>query len=479
MNNPYDPTINNQPTSEQPQANEESTSQAETAPQNDNQSGYAGQGAQSSPYSQPYGQQFTSPYGAYSPAGPQNVQYGGYYGQPVQPQFNPQNNRPYMPAPKPKKPKSPASKGFVIGIGAITIAISLVLSLLVSLSSLPVDNPYFFSVGSDVIIQYAPKNETQVPITNKGIAAYVASVASNAVVEVTTETVETDTYYGQYITEGAGSGVIISTSDSGSYILTCAHVIEDVAKITIKLKDGTVYEADSYICDSESDVGVIKLNVKGLPVATVGQFDEVVVGEDVVAIGNPLGTLGGSVTQGIVSALDRDIIIDGTTYTLLQTNAEINPGNFGGGLFNAKGELIGIVNAKSIGENVEGLGFAIPVSNAIEIMTDLIEKGYVSGRVKLGFELFEIQSEEDITHWLKYSRYFTDYGVYIASSENSQFREGDLLVAINSDKIYSISDVKSALGKYEVGDKVTITVSRIVDNRVRIFNFELTLTEKK
>ncbi len=496
MNNPYDqnPENYNEPQTEQPPVNEEPNPQTEAPKSEQTQSGYQGYTAQNQQYNQnTYNQQYTPPYGEYrqnaqynpnNQYGYQRPQYGGYYGNPgyygreapQAPTYSPYNRQ----QPKPVE-KKPASKGFVIGMLAIALVISFIGNILlcnVMHLDLGNGNLTFFTPG-EVIIQYAPKNETQTPITDKGVSAYVASVAANTVVEVTTETVETDAYYGQYITEGAGSGVIVSTSDNGSYILTCAHVIEGAAKITVKLKDGTVYEADSYICDAESDVGVIKLNVKGFPVATVGNFEEVVVGETVVAIGNPLGTLGGSVTNGIVSALDRDIIIDGTTYHLLQTNAEINPGNSGGGLFNAKGELIGIVNAKSVGENVEGLGFAIPVSDAVAIMTDLIEKGYVSGRVKLGFELFQIQTEEDIRYWFKYYRYFSDYGVYIASAESSDFHEGDLLVAIDGNKIETLADVKALLQEFEVGQTVTVTVSRYVGDKVRIFDYKLTLTEKK
>ncbi len=493
MNNPYDqnPENYNEPQTEQPPVNDEPNPQTEEPKSEQTQSGYQGYTAQNHQYNQnTYNQQYTPPYGEYrqnaqynpnNQYGYQRPQYNGYYGNagyygqqaPQAPTYSPYN-RPQQR----KTEKKPASKGFVIGMLAIALVISFVTNILLCSLFLPYEEVNFFNPG-DVIVQYAPKNEDTPPVTDKGVSAYVASVALNTVVEVTTETVETDAYYGQYITEGAGSGVIISTSDDGSYILTCAHVIEGAAKITVKLKDGTVYEADSYICDAESDVGVIKLNVKELPVATVGNFEEVVVGETVVAIGNPLGTLGGSVTNGIVSALDRDIIIDGTTYHLLQTNAEINPGNSGGGLFNAKGELIGIVNAKSVGENVEGLGFAIPVSDAVAIMTDLIEKGYVSGRVKLGFELFQIQTEEDIRYWFKYYRYFSDYGVYIASAESSDFHEGDLLVAIDGNKIETLTDVKALLQEFEVGQTVTVTVSRYVGNKVKIFDYKLTLTEKK
>ncbi len=499
MNNPYEQNPENKEfKNEQAPVNEEPAPQPEepkSEPSHGANQGYTAQ-AQQPGQSNTYNQQYTPPYGEYrqnaqyaqnnqySYQRPQYGGYNGYYGNPgyygqqasQAPTYSPYN-RPQTPKPE----KKPASKGFVIGMLAIALVISFIGNIfLCAVMHLDPENGNLtlFSPG-EVIIQYAPKNENTTPITDKGVSAYVTSVAANTVVEVTTETVETDAYYGQYITEGAGSGVIVSSTESGSYILTCAHVIDGAAKITVKLKDGTVYDADSYVCDAESDVGVIKLNVKGLPVATVGNFDEIVVGETVVAIGNPLGTLGGSVTNGIVSALDRDIIIDGTTYHLLQTNAEINPGNSGGGLFNAKGELIGIVNAKSVGENVEGLGFAIPVSDAVAIMTDLIEKGYVSGRVKLGFELFEVLTEEDIRYWFKYYRYFSDYGVYIASAESSDFREGDLLVAIDGVKIATLADVKALLQEFEVGQTVTVTVSRYVGNKVKIFDYNLKLTEKK
>ncbi|MBQ7780077.1 MAG: trypsin-like peptidase domain-containing protein [Clostridia bacterium] len=494
MNNPYNQNPeNNEPMTEQNAANAQQAAQQEFPKaepfENNAQAVNQEYSPQNRPYTQSaYNQQYTPNYSEqrqnaqYAQNGYQRPQYNGYYGnagyygqQTPQTPYQ-QANKPQMHAQKPEKKR--ASKGFVIGMMGIALAASFLLNVFTcGIMNLPSSGMSIFT-PADVIIQYAPKNEAATPITDKGVSAYVASIAANSVVEVSTETVETDAYYGQYITEGAGSGVIISTSENGSYILTCAHVIDGAAKITVKLKDGTVYEADSYICDAESDVGVIKLNVNGLPAVTVGNFDEVVVGETVVAIGNPLGTLGGSVTNGIVSALDRDIIIDGTTYHLLQTNAEINPGNSGGGLFNAKGELIGIVNAKSVGENIEGLGFAIPVSDAIAIMTDLIEKGYVSGRVKLGFELFEIQNEEDIRNWFKYYRYFSDYGVYIASAENSNFQEGDLLVAIDGNKITSIADVKALLQEFEVGQTVTVTVSRYVGNKVKIFDYQLKLTEK-
>lgn len=510
MNNPYDPinggyrneneaphTVENNDSSEikrEQQVNNEqpSYSYQNQSAQNNEQYHYYSQnsapyGYSASPsYSAQPNQQYYQPSQNqyHTPPYQKQSANAGYYGGGY---YSPLANSPYaQPYIKEKKKPKSASRGFVITSVCISLVISFFLGIITSSIislSMSDSSPIYNQAGDQVIIQYAPKDEGKPIITDKGISAYVASVAANTVVEVRTETVATDNYYGQYITQGAGSGVIISSTEDGSHIITCAHVIEGATKVTVKLKDGTTYEAESFVCDAESDVGVIKLNVKGLPTAILGDFSKVVVGEEVVAIGNPLGTLGGSVTNGIVSALDRDIIIDGTTYHLLQTNTEINPGNSGGGLFNAEGQLIGIVNAKSSGENVEGLGFAIPIDDAQEIMSDLLEKGYVTGRVKLGFSLFEIQTQDDIRAYFKYSRYFTDYGVYIATSEDPNFCEGDLLVAINdgveNNKIASLADLKALLQKLEVGQTVSITISRINGNKVQLHTFDLTLQEKK
>lgn len=489
MNNPYDPIINGHQSEND--ASSVSQENRESNPSNDysnrsqstasygyfNNSYQSGEGTQQSHQSNQY---------QYYSQGQQSPKYNtSYYGAGYYPPSSPYSSY-HAPRVKEKKQPKPASRGFVITAVTISIIISFFLGIITSAiitTAFPFATYEYSKIGDQVIVQYAPKGEEEPVVTDKGIPAYVASLVSNTVVEVRTETVATDSYFGQYITQGAGSGVIVSSTDDGSHIITCAHVIDGATKVTVKLKDGTTYEAESFVYDTESDVGIIKLNVKGLPTATLGNFDEVAVGEEVVAIGNPLGTLGGSVTNGIVSALDRDIIIDGTTYHLLQTNAEINPGNSGGGLFNAQGHLIGIVNAKSSGDNIEGLGFAIPINEAQTIMSDLLEKGYVSGRVKLGFNLFEIQTQDDIRTYFKYSRYFTDYGVYIAASEDPNFREGDLIVSINdgveNNKIATISDLKAILQKLEVGQTVSVTVSRVLGSKVQLFTYDLVLQEKK
>ena len=391
---------------------------------------------------------------------------------------------PYPPTPAVSQPvKKGASHGFVIGMTCLGMVICLIIgaiggAFLYRAIPASAGTPSPSGSGGTVVIRHET-SETPT-VTDKGSAAYVASVAADTVVEVTTETVVRDSYFGQYVTQGAGSGVIVSSGDNGTYILTCAHVIEKATAVSVKLRDGTEYKSSLTALDTDTDIGIIKIDVSGLPTATVGDFSKVVVGQGVVAIGNPLGELGGSVTDGIISALDRDIMIDGTTYHLLQTNAEINPGNSGGGLFDMEGKLIGIVNAKSSGDNVEGLGFAIPIDDAVRISTQLIENGYVTGRVKIGVSLIEVKSESDVQYWWKYRQYFTDYGVYIVESETDAFETGDRLIALDSITVNSISELKEMLLEHEVGDTVTVTISRLNRNgRAEMKDVQIVLTEKK
>ena len=246
--------------------------------------------------------------------------------------------------------------------------------------------------GSVVVqsVERRPQNLENIPVTSINIPS-VAALTQNSVVEIRTESVTNSLFLRQFVTEGAGSGVIISED---GYIVTNNHVIQDARAITVALHDGTTYEAQLIATDSKMDIGVIKIEASGLTPAILGDSDSLSVGEPVVAVGNPLGQLGGTVTDGIVSALDREIILNNERRNLLQTNAAINPGNSGGGLFNADGELVGIVVAKSSGEDVEGLGFAIPINDAKPIIEDLIAQGYVGGRVSLGVTALDLTSPQ-------------------------------------------------------------------------------------
>ena len=284
----------------------------------------------------------------------------------------------------------------------------------------------------------------------------VVALVENSVVEIKTEIASA--YRGSYIREGAGSGVIISEN---GYIATNNHVIEGASKISVTLKNGETFEAKVIGADSMSDIAVLKIETTGLSPVVFGNSDNLIVGQTAIAIGNPLGSLGGTVTNGIISSLSRDITIDGVDMTLLQTNSAVNPGNSGGGLFNGYGELIGIVNAKSMGEDIEGLGFAIPINTAKKIIEELISDGTIKGRVKLGVSLIDIDSEAAATEYE-----VKEYGVYIYSIEKNSaadkagLKEKDLILEINKVAIETSDEVKKEISKHKVGDKITIVVLR-------------------
>lgn len=224
------------------------------------------------------------------------------------------------------------------------------------------------------VIRSSDTPVSQLSATAERTVADVVDEVADSVVEITcTVLVQTSGGWFQrpttYSATSSGSGVIISADGT---IVTNHHVIEGATNINVKLRNGTEYSATLVGADESHDIAVIKINAENLRSATFGTYD-LRVGQTVVVIGNPLGTLGGTVTDGIISALDRDIKIDGVTMRLLQTNAAINSGNSGGGMFDLDGKLIGIVNAKSTGTNVEGLGFAIPAPIALSVIEELIK----------------------------------------------------------------------------------------------------------
>ncbi|HUM56878.1 MAG TPA: trypsin-like peptidase domain-containing protein, partial [Bacillota bacterium] len=219
----------------------------------------------------------------------------------------------------------------------------------------------------------------------------ISENVSDSVVEIRTESVSTDLWIKEYVTEGAGSGVIVKNN---GYIVTNNHVAEGASSIYVTLKNGEEYKAELIGKDSLSDLAVLKIDAKNLNAVTMGKSDQLDVGDLAVIIGNPLGELGGTVSAGIISALDREVTIDNTPMSLIQTDASVNPGNSGGGMFNQYGQLVGIVVAKSSGSDVEGLGFAIPINSAASIIDDLIKNGRVEGRANTGMSYVEISDED-------------------------------------------------------------------------------------
>lgn len=286
--------------------------------------------------------------------------------------------------------------------------------------------------------------------------AQVAALVGETVVEITTTSVQTGNYYGQYITSGAGSGVIFDQQGTTGYIVTNYHVIEGADEISVRIKNNGEYKdykATYKAGDAAEDIAVITVSVdSGVTLKKavfVSDSDKLQVGEEVVAIGNPLGQLGGTVTNGIISALDREITIDDNTMTLLQTNAAINPGNSGGGLFNMAGELVGIVNAKQSSTGIEGLGFAIPSNKVLSDVKDILELGYISGRATLGIVV-------------QYGQYNGNTGVFVTDAGSTEFKNYDRITKINDMEISSMSDYNYALKKIKVGETVNVEVSRSV-----------------
>lgn len=302
--------------------------------------------------------------------------------------------------------------------------------------------------------------------------AQIAEKVKPSVVEVTTSSVQTNGIFAQYVTEGAGSGVIISED---GYILTNNHVIEGQSSIKVTTSDGQEYDATVVGTDDKTDIAVLKIEASGLTPAVIGDSDSLVVGETAVAVGNPLGELGGTVTDGIISALDREVTVEGKNMTLLQTSAAVSPGNSGGGLFNEKGELVGIVNAKSGGDNVEGIGFAVPINTAMEVAEQLIANGYVSGRPAMGIQVIAIT---DLQTAMQAG--VSQLGVYVQSvdpgsaAEQAGLQVGDLFVSVDGTAVSTTSDVTAVLDEHQVGDVIEVQVVR--DKQVLSLN--VTLQEK-
>lgn len=318
--------------------------------------------------------------------------------------------------------------------------------------------------GNQVVVQQVQRDTSDATNANSTDGTtmsvqQIASVVSPSVVAITTEQMSgSQTWFGgYYVQSGAGSGVIISQD---GYILTCAHVVSGATSIKVQLSTGDSYDAAIVGSDSTSDIAVIKIDATGLTPAVIGNSDALAVGETVVAVGNPLGTLSNSVTDGIISALNREVTVEDNDMTLLQTDASISPGNSGGGLFNGNGELIGVVNAKSSYSEAEGIGFAIPINSAMDIANQLIESGSVA-RPALGVKIYDVQ-DANTAQQLGVST----TGVYVVEvtagggAEAAGVKAGDRIIAVDDTAVSTSNDVKGYLAKKNVGDSVNLQVER-------------------
>lgn len=277
----------------------------------------------------------------------------------------------------------------------------------------------------------------------------------NSVVEVTTEK-KSQSMFGSTEQEGAGSGVIVKKD---GYIVTNNHVVADANSVSVRLHNGNNYSAQIVGTDAQNDIAVIKIDAKGLKAAIIGKSADLSVGDMAVAIGNPLGQLGGTATQGIISALDRKLDMEGQTLSLLQTDAAINPGNSGGGLFNGSGELVGIVDAKASGTGIEGLGFALPIDNVAPVIDDIIKNGHVTNRPALGITIYELSDEEAAYQGLAKG------GVYIKdvkgeAAKKAGLKSGDRIAKFEGKEVENSNAFIHAVQSRKIGDKVKLEVER-------------------
>lgn len=386
-----------------------------------------------------------------------------------------------------KKPKKPRQPGRPVSLTrkslALLIALCVVVSALFGFGGSYLANALNGGHSGSSKTASVSKNgyKLEDATGSKMTVQEVTNKTKDSVVEIKTESVSADAWMQQYVTEGAGSGVVM-TADG--YIMTNNHVIDGASKITVTTSDDKEYEAKLVGTDSITDIAVLKISAKNLAPATYGNSDQLAVGDMAVAIGNPLGELGGTVSAGIISALDRELAIDGKTMTLLQTDASINPGNSGGGLFNGDGQLIGIVVAKSSGSNVEGLGFAIPINKAADVAQQLMEKGYVSDQPSTGMSYAESSQGNGAAQFFGNSQdsqsQSSSAAVYIqevtgTNAKKAGFQSGDLVYAVDGTRITSFNTLSSIVTSHKVGDKLTYTIVR--GNQTK--EIKLTLEEKK
>ena len=401
---------------------------------------------------------------------------------PPTPPEQPQYSAPQQPE-KPRRKKKKFNGGKLV-----RSAVALVLAAAMGFAGGFVGAKY--GGGSKVVIQQVERpasSDSSTDSTGNSISAtsgtglstaQVAELVSPSVVVITTEQVVYSqwSWYGQnQVESGAGSGVIIS---SDGYILTCAHVVDGASTITVTIGDKD-YTATLVGEDTTSDIAVIKIDADGLTPATVGNSDNLKVGESVMAVGNPLGELGGTVTSGIVSALNRSVSIQSSssvnTMSLIQMDASVSPGNSGGGLFNMNGELIGIVNAKSSSSDAEGLGFAIPINDAIKVAQDLLENGYVTGRPYMGITYLAVNDAQTAAQLG-----VNAYGIYVVDvvsggpADKAGLKAGDRIVSIDNTEVAQKTDLGTLMQEHSAGDTLSITVAR--DGQMQTVS--LTLGEK-
>ena len=291
---------------------------------------------------------------------------------------------------------------------------------------------------------------------------YAANV--NSVVSINVTGTSGYNFFGQPVQSASSGSGFVLTSDG--YIVANYHVVKDAQTVKVTMYNGDEYDAQYVGGDEDYDIAVIKIEATGLPAVTLGNSEELNVGDHVLAIGNPLGDLTFSMSGGMVSSVNRTINVDGTPFNMIQTDASINPGNSGGPLLNSYGEVVGIVSAKyssygTSGESVEGLGFAIPINDVISMIQDIMTNGYVSNKAYLGATVGTLTAQ-----MAQQYRYDISEGAFVYSVEDGSpaaqagLQLGDVITAIDGTEIASMDDLMAAKKGYAAGDTSELTVYR-------------------
>lgn len=317
--------------------------------------------------------------------------------------------------------------------------------------------------SSNGYVQYEQNEFLPITANSEGKKALsveeIAKKAGPSIVGISCQSV-VNTYFGKQTSESGGSGIIISAE---GHIVTNYHVIEGSTSIKVKLTSGNEYDASVVGGDEKTDIAVIKISAaETLHVAVIGDSDNVEVGELAVAIGNPLASeLFGTVTAGVISGVNRTMTVGQREMNLIQTDAAISPGNSGGALINKYGEVIGINSVKLVDDAAEGLGFAIPMNEAVPIVSDLTKYGYVKGRPMIGVSVREITAE-----LAYYNNLPVQSGLYIMSvtegsgAYKAGLTRGDIIIKFDSSPVTSATQMNKIRDKHKAGDKVPVTIMR-------------------
>lgn len=308
------------------------------------------------------------------------------------------------------------------------------------------------------VAQQTADNEANLSDVRNTPVVRAAKLVGPTVVGITNKAVAHDWFNNPVETEGVGSGVIFRKD---GYIVTNNHVISGAKELIVSLPDGRSLKGKLIGADEMTDLAVVKVDAKDLPAASFGDSDKIVVGEPAIAIGNPMGLeFKGSVTSGVISALNRTLDISDKRVKLLQTDAAINPGNSGGALVNADGEVIGINSAKVAANGVEGMGFAIPINTVQNIINEIMDKGYVA-RPYLGVSVFDPETAGRYGYQMN-----IDKGVYIfqltlnGPCGKAGLQRGDIILKIDGEETNSVSDLRGKIAEKKVGDTVKVTFDR-------------------